>query len=32
LWWVERIASSMKRLLFGYGMTRSPLCCFIVSS
>jgi hypothetical protein len=21
LWWVERIASSMKRLAFGYGIT-----------
>jgi hypothetical protein len=29
LWWVDRIASSMKRLLFGYGMTWSSLCWFI---
>ncbi len=32
LWWVERIASSKKRLALGYGITWSSLCCFIVSS
>jgi len=32
LWWVDRITSLMKRLPFGYGITWSSLCCFIVSS